>query len=147
MTAVFTKNELMISGLTEPVSHYAHAVSFGNLLFISGMVGVDPENMEISADVAEQSRQLFTNMTKVLDAVGATFADILKVTVFLTNISDHTKVTPIRAEFFGDHRPASTLVEVSGLVRPGLKVEVEAVVGISHDRLAPDPMTLVDRSK
>jgi 2-iminobutanoate/2-iminopropanoate deaminase len=125
------RREYLLPDLTTPISHYAHAVSFGNLLFISGVVGVNPEDMSVSPDVAQQARHLFLNMSKVLVAAGATFADILKVTVFLTNVSDHALVTPVRAEFFGAHRPASTLVEVSSLVRPGLKVEVEAIAGLS----------------
>lgn len=124
------KRELMLDELTKPVSHYAHAVAFGNLLFVSGMVGVDPETKTVSGDVAEQARQLFLNMRKVLDAAGATFADILKVTVYLTDVTDHPRVTPVRAEFFGDHRPASTLVEVSNLIRPELKIEIESVAGL-----------------
>ena len=69
-------------------------------------------------------------MKKVLDAAGASFADVLKVTVFMTNIDDRPRINPVRQEFFGAARPASTLVEVSRLVRPDLLVEVEAVVGL-----------------
>jgi 2-iminobutanoate/2-iminopropanoate deaminase len=57
-------------------------------------------------------------------------AVVLKVTVFLTDINDRPKINPVRREVFGDHRPASTLVEVSRLVRPEAKVEVEAVACI-----------------
>lgn len=134
MTTNAERRELFLPTASEPVSHYTHAVSFGNLLFISGVVGMNPADKSISPDVREQARQLFVNMRAVLDAAGATFADILKVTVFLTDVSDHTLITPIRAEFFGDHRPASTLVEVSNLVRPGLKVEIEAVAGLREER-------------
>jgi enamine deaminase RidA (YjgF/YER057c/UK114 family) len=69
-------------------------------------------------------------MKKVLDAAGATFADVLKVTVFMVNIDDRPAINPVRQEFFGDARPASTLVEVRRLVRPDLLLEIEAVVGL-----------------
>ena len=57
-------------------------------------------------------------------------ADVLKVTVFLTDIADRVKINPARQEFFGAARPASTLVEVSRLAIPGMRVEIEAVVGL-----------------
>jgi 2-iminobutanoate/2-iminopropanoate deaminase len=63
----------------------------------------------------------------VLAAAGSTFADVAKVTVYLTDIDDRPKITPVREEFFGDARPASTLVEVSRLAVPGAKIEIEAV--------------------
>ena len=71
------------------------------------------------------------NIDTVLRHAGGEPKDIVKVTVFLTDVSDRARINPIREEYFGEFRPASTLVEVSGLVSPGLKVEIEAeaVVG------------------
>jgi 2-iminobutanoate/2-iminopropanoate deaminase len=66
----------------------------------------------------------------VLRHAGAGFADVLKVTVFLTDVNDRQAVNEIRKEFFGPALPASTLVEVSALVLPGLLVEIEAIAGI-----------------
>ncbi len=71
-------------------------------------------------------------MEKVLKAAGASFADVLKVTVYLTDVDDRTKINPVRQRYFGDARPASTLIEVSRLAIPGMKVEVEAVVGLPN---------------
>jgi 2-iminobutanoate/2-iminopropanoate deaminase len=70
------------------------------------------------------------NLKLVLDAAGATMADVLKVTVFLTNIDDRAAINPVRQEFFGSARPASTLIKVSRLALPEMKVEIEAVVGL-----------------
>jgi enamine deaminase RidA (YjgF/YER057c/UK114 family) len=70
---------------------------------------------------------LFENMLHVLAAGGCTFADVVKVTVFLTDVNDRPLVNPGRREEFGETRPASTLVEVSALVIPGAKIEVECV--------------------
>jgi 2-iminobutanoate/2-iminopropanoate deaminase len=81
-------------------------------------------------DAAVQTRQILTNLKLVLDAAGATMADVLKVTVFLTNIDDRAAINPVRQEFFGPTRPASTLIEVSRLALPEMKVEIEAVVGL-----------------
>jgi reactive intermediate/imine deaminase len=125
------REEFSMPGLAPPVSHYCDAVRFGDLLFVSGMVGVDADGKVVGdGDAARQTRQIFENMKKVLDAAGASFADVLKVTVFMTNIDDRPRINPVRQEFFGAARPASTLVEVSRLVRPDLLVEIEAVVGL-----------------
>jgi 2-iminobutanoate/2-iminopropanoate deaminase len=125
------REEFMLPGMAPPISHYCDAVRFGDLLFISGMVGVDERGRVVGeGDAAKQTRQIFENMKKVLDAAGAGFADVLKVTVFLTDIDDRARINPVRQEFFGPARPASTLVEVSKLVRPDLLVEIEAVVGL-----------------
>ncbi len=125
-----SRREFRLPELGEPVSHYTDAVSFGRLLFVSGRVGIDPESQKLPADVVDQARQVFSGIGQVLQAAGASFADVLKVTVFLTDINDRPKINPIRREFFGEHRPASTLVEVSRLVQPDAKVEVEAIAGI-----------------
>ena len=125
------REEFTVAGMAPPISHYCDAVRFGDLLFISGIVGVDERARVVGeGDAARQTRQIFENMKKVLDAAGASFADVLKVTVFLTDIDDRARINPVRQEFFGTARPASTLVEVSKLVRPDLLVEIEAVVGL-----------------
>jgi len=125
-----SRREFRLPELGEPVSDYTDAVSFGQLLFVSGRLGIDPESQAVPDDVVDQARIVFANIGRVLEAAGASFADVLKVTVFLTDINDRPKVNPVRREFFGEHRPASTLVEVSRLVRPEAKIEVEAIAGI-----------------
>jgi enamine deaminase RidA (YjgF/YER057c/UK114 family) len=66
----------------------------------------------------------------ILERAGASFADVAKVTVFLTDIDDRPKINPVRQEIFGDAKPASTLIEVSRLAIPGIKIEIEAVARI-----------------
>ena len=122
------RQEFTVAGLAPPISHYCDAVRFGDVLFISGLVGVDADGKVVGeGDAARQTRQIFENMRKVLDAAGAGFGDMLKVTVFLKNIDDRARINPVRQEFFGDARPASTLVGVRELPVPGMKVEIEAV--------------------
>ena len=70
---------------------------------------------------------MLANIGAVLEAAGATFADVVKVTVYLTDIEDRARINPVRQEVFGEARPASTLVEVSALAVPGAKLEIEAV--------------------
>jgi 2-iminobutanoate/2-iminopropanoate deaminase len=126
-----TRREIRADGLAEPISHYTDAVVAGELLFISGLVGVDRHGALVGGqDVAAQTRQVFANMRVVLDEAGCRFEDVVKVTVYLTDVDDRPKINPVRQEVFGDVRPASTLVEVSRLAVPGAKVEIEAVAVI-----------------
>jgi reactive intermediate/imine deaminase len=114
--------------LSEPVSHYTDAVLAGRSLYVSGQVAFDADgNVVGRADVVEQTRQVFRNMKRVLDAAGASPADVVKVTVYLLDVADRARINPVRREFFGEHRPASTLVEIGALVHPDLLVEIDAV--------------------
>ncbi len=124
------RQEYRVAGLNEPISHYTDAVRFGDTLYISGLVPVDAGSNVIGEDAAAQTEQIFKNMTLVLDAAGATFADVLRVTVYLTDIHDRAAINPVRQKYFGAARPASTLIEVSALAVPGIKVEIEAIVGL-----------------
>jgi 2-iminobutanoate/2-iminopropanoate deaminase len=125
------RHELRVPGLPEPISHYTDAVRFGDLLFVSGIGPLAEDGSLVGRDdAAEQTRQIFHNLDKVLRAAGASAADVLKVTVYLTDIADRARINPARQEFFGPARPASTLIEVSKLAIPGMKVEIEAVVGL-----------------
>src|ERR1700744_3787415 len=125
------RQEFKIGGLPAPLSHYTDAVRFGDILFVSGLTAHDAEGKLVGgADAAGQTRQILMNLKRVLDAAGATMADVLKVTVFLTNIDDRAAINPVRQEFFGAAKPASTLIEVSRLALPEMKVEIEAVVGL-----------------
>jgi reactive intermediate/imine deaminase len=121
------RRELRVPGLAEPISHYTDAVRAGDLLFVSGCVPVDGEGNLVPGDIVAQTRKVFANIGAVLAAAGASFADIVKVTVFLLDVDDRVAVNGVRQEVFGDARPASTLVEVSRLAVPGARIEVEAV--------------------
>jgi 2-iminobutanoate/2-iminopropanoate deaminase len=123
-----TRRELIVEGLAAPLSHYADAVVAGDTLYVSGIVPVDAAGHVVGGDdVVAQARQVFANMERVLAAAGATAADVVKVTVYLLDVDDRPKINPVRQEFFGAARPASTLVEVSRLAVPGALVEIEAV--------------------
>ncbi len=123
-----SRREIRVDGLAEPISHFTDAVVAGDLLFVSGIVAVDGQGRLVGGeDVVAQTRQVFENMRAVLTAAGCGFEDVVKVTVFLTDVDDRPLINPVRQEVFGASRPASTLVEVSRLAVEGAKVEVEAV--------------------
>ena len=123
-----TRRELRVEGLPEPISHYTDAVQAGEMLYLSGIIAVDQAGKLVGGeDVVAQARQVFAVMGRVLAAAGAGPDAIVKVTVYLLDIGDRTLINPVRQEFFGSARPASTLVEVSRLAVPGARVEVDAV--------------------
>ena len=120
-----TIERLMLEVLPEPVSHYCHGVRAGDRLWVSGMVGCTPDG-HIPEDAVEQFRIALGAVDNVLRAVGGGPENVVKVQVFLTDMNDRAKINPLRQDYFGEHRPASTLVEVSALVDPRMKVEIEA---------------------
>ena len=129
------REEFMVPGMSEPVSHFTHVVRAGRLVFVSGCVATDAQGRVVGGnDVVAQTRQVHENIKHCLAAAGATFADVCKVTVFLRNIGDREKVNTIRKEYFGAHRPASTLVEISRLVRDDYLIEIEATAVIPERR-------------
>ena len=122
------REEYRVDGMPEPLSHYTDAVRAGELLFISGVVPVDGEGRLVGGeDVVAQTTAVFESLGRVLSAAGAAPGDVAKVTVFLTDVDDRARINPVRQAFFGDARPASTLVEISRLAVPGAMIEVEAV--------------------
>lgn len=129
------RKEYRVVGLPEPISHYTDAVEAGGLLFVSGCIAVDGHGQLVGCDdVVAQVRQVFKNIGSVLSAAGTSFAEVVKVTVYLTDVDDRELINPVRQEVFGDARPSSTLVEVSRLVLPGARVEVDAVAVVSGER-------------
>jgi reactive intermediate/imine deaminase len=127
-----TRREIRVPELAEPISHYTDAVLAGDLLFVSGCIAVDAAGRLVGGDdVVAQARQVLANLEAVLAAAGATLRDVVKVTVFLTDVRDRAAVNEVRKERFGATRPASTLVEVSRLAVDGARIEIEAVALIS----------------
>ncbi len=126
-----TRRELRVPELPEPISHYADAVLADGVLYVSGIVPVSEDGVLVGAgDVVAQARRVFELLARVLAAAGAGPGDVAKVTVFLVDVDDRPRINPVRQEFFGSSRPASTLVEVSRLAVPGALLEVEAVAHV-----------------
>lgn len=122
------REEIRVPELGEPISHYTDAVRAGNLLFVSGVVPTDAAGNVVGGDdVAAQARRVFENIRLVLERAGTGFEHVVKVTVYLTDVNDRTLINPVRKEFFGATRPASTLIEISRLAIPGARLEIDAV--------------------
>ena len=123
-----TREEIRVAALAEPMSHFTDAVRAGGFLYVSGVIAVDGDGQLVGGDdVVAQTRQVLDNMRAILEAGGCRFEDVVKVTIFLTDIDERPLINPLRQEVFGSARPASTLVEVSRLVLPEARVEIECV--------------------
>ena len=124
-------NRILIPDILQPVSHYCHAVEANGIIWVSGLVGMNfdgsiPENTKEQFDIA------MNDLNTCLVATGGSSSDVVKVRVFLTDINDRTIINPKRIEYFGEHKPASTLLEISALVDPRMKVEIEAEAVITQ---------------
>jgi 2-iminobutanoate/2-iminopropanoate deaminase len=129
------REEIRVAGMAEPISHFVHVVRAGRLVFVSGCVATDAQGRTVGgSDVVAQARQVHENLKRCLAAAGASFADVCKVTVFLRDVRDREKVNTVRKEYFGASRPASTLVEISRLVRDDLLIEIECVAVLPEQR-------------
>ena len=114
--------------LAEPMGHYTDGVEAGGFLYVSGMLPLDANGDLVGAgDVVRQTEQALDNIGKVLRAAAATFDDVVRLGVYLLNMADRPAVTTVRHRYFGDARPASTLVEVSALAIPEALIEIEAI--------------------
>jgi enamine deaminase RidA (YjgF/YER057c/UK114 family) len=115
---------ILLPGIMAPVSHYCHAVRAGPHVWVSGIVGMDADG-RVPEETVAQFDLAIDVMDQCLKAAGAGPQHVVKVQVFLTEIGDRAAINPRRIAYFGEHRPASTLVQVSALVDPKLKVEIE----------------------
>ena len=109
------------------VGPYSHAIDCGDLVFLSGQVPLVPETGLIAAgDIVEQTRQMMTNIQAVLESCGLKFENVVKTTVFMTDLKDFTTSNEIYAEYFPSNPPARSCVQVAALPK-GALVECECV--------------------
>jgi reactive intermediate/imine deaminase len=116
-----------------PTNGYSHVVAFtGTMVMVSGQVPLDADGRLVGPDDARaQTRQVFHNLQMALAAAGARMADLVKLTVFLTNMADLGDFREVRDEFVDPWRPpASSLVQVSALVHPAFRIEIEAIAAL-----------------
>ena len=107
-------------------------IRVGDFLFVSGSIAQDQNgNLVGEGDCEAQSRQVMANIRTIVEAAGATMADVVKITCFLTNMDDYAGYSKVRSETFPSSPPASSTVMVPALVRPEFLVEVEAIVNLS----------------
>ena len=108
------------AGAPAPRGPYSPAVRAGDFIFVSGQVSSEP------GDIAHETRQVLTNLARILESCGASLADVVKCSVFLGDGQDFPAMNDVYAEFFGDLRPARSTV-VTAFAIPGIKVEIDAI--------------------
>ena len=105
---------------------YSRAVVVGDEVLISGTTGYDYASMMMPDDPAEQTRNIFATFAAVMRQAGGTLADIVRLRTYVIDAADCEAVLKVQGEVFGDVRPAATIVVVAWLLRPEMKVEIEA---------------------
>lgn len=122
------------AGASPPLGAYSPALAINlgaaRLVFVSGLLPLDENGDLVGDDIETQTRCVFDGLRRVLEASGGGLEHTVKMQIFLTDISEYGTVSTIRNEYLATARPASTLVEVSALVRPGCRIEIDAVAAI-----------------
>lgn len=122
--------EIRTDDAPAPLGPYSQGLVDGDRVFASGQGPADPETREIvSDDVADQTAQTMRNLGAILEAGGASLDDVVKTTVFLTDMDDYDAVNEVYEEFLSEPYPARSCVQVVRLPAP-IKVEIEAVASL-----------------
>jgi 2-iminobutanoate/2-iminopropanoate deaminase len=118
------------SDAPEAIGPYSQGVKANGFLFTSGQIAIDPGTGQmIAVDPVGQTRQVMENLRAVLAAEGLVFADVVKTTVFLTDLGDFQRVNDVYATYFPSDPPARSTIQVAALPK-GAKVEIEAVAAL-----------------
>jgi 2-iminobutanoate/2-iminopropanoate deaminase len=119
---------LTMPGAPAPRGPYSHAVRAGDFIFVAGQGPIDPATNQFSfGDIQHETRLVLSNIQRIIEGAGATMADVVKCSVFLSDGRDFAAMNEIYAKFFGDNKPARTTVECRFAV-PEMKVEIDCIV-------------------
>lgn len=122
-------------GMAAPVGHYSHATTSNGLIFVSGLLALAQDGVLVGAgDAGEQARFIFETLARILQGAGSDLRDVAKLNLYLLDLNDRAAVNRARQAAFGDWRPASTLVQVAGLIGEGTLLEIEAVAALPHSQ-------------
>ena len=124
-----SKRLIKTSNAPDPVGPYSQAIKAGNFIFCSGQIAINPETNKVDClgNIEEETKQVLKNLKAVLNAGGSTIEDVIKTTIFLTDLNNFQIVNKVYSEFFGGKEsPARACVEVSSLPK-GVMIEIDCV--------------------
>ncbi len=111
----------------QAIGPYSQGIIAGDMVYTSGQLGIDPSNGEIvSSSIQEEARQSLKNVEAVLKEAGAVLSDVIKTTVFVKDLNQFVEINEVYSEFFSEHKPARSCVEVARLPKDG-NIEIEAI--------------------
>ena len=108
----------------------SQGIKFGNLLFISGQAGADDGGRIVDGGFRAQGEQAFANLRRALEAGGSSLKDVLKVTIYVTDMGHFPDVVELRRKYFTEPYPADTIAEITALYDPRAMIEIEAIAAI-----------------
>jgi reactive intermediate/imine deaminase len=112
------------------IGTYSQAVQYGNLVFLSGQIPLQPDTMEVVAgDFEARTRRVFDNLQAVVEAAGGRMDQVLKLTIYLTDLANFATVNTVMADYFAEPYPARAALGVASLPK-GVDIEAEAVLGL-----------------
>lgn len=112
------------------VGPYSQAIVDGGIVYASGQIPMDPATGEMKTDVSEAARQSLTNLKNLLESSGSDLENVLKVNIFITDMGKFGELNEVYAEFFANHRPARSCVEVTALPKDAV-LEIEAIARVN----------------
>ena len=113
-------------GCPKPVGPYSHAVRVGDLLFCSGQIPLKPDGNLVEGGIAEQTRQVINNVSAILKDQALNFENVVKTTVFMTNLGEFAEMNSVYQEFFRENFPARSTIQVAALPK-NARVEIEVI--------------------
>ncbi len=125
----------MLERVTTEPDHYepfllSQGIRFGDLLFVSGQAGAGDDGRIVEGGFMAQGEQAFANLQRVLEAGGSSLCDVIKVTIFVTDMRHFEDVVALRRRFFSAPYPADTIAEIKALYDPAAMIEIEAVAAV-----------------
>jgi len=123
--------EVSTQNAPQPAGHYSQAIVHNNIVYVSGQLPIDPKTGEKRlGSIEEQTEQALKNLSEILNAAGSNIGQVIKTTVYVSNIQLWGRVNDIYSRFFGEHRPARAVVPTRDL-HYGFQIEIEAIAGVS----------------
>ncbi len=125
------KEQITPKDFTKIIGAYSHGmkvdVGDSSFIFVTGQIAMDKDGNIVSEKVEEQTEFIFQNIEKILKEAGSSLDDVVKAQIFVTDMNDFSKISPIRNKYFAKSKPVSTLVEINKTVKDGCKVEIEVI--------------------